>query len=131
MVKIFVVIIKLMNIFNIMIVFNLNYSNRDVKMYKIKSTTKKAGLYIMLFLLFAAGVYYFFEKESASVYGKSAGETLVNKNQGKFIPEQTTDYIFFTSSTEMGVNILNITILMISLGIIFFMIRKWMKIKRN
>lgn len=100
-------------------------------MYKIKSITKKTGLYIILFLLLAAGIYYFFEKEPASVYSKSAGEALVNKNQGKFIPEQTTDYIFFTSSTEMGVNILSIAILMISLGIIFFMIRKFRKIKRN
>ncbi|GEJ43808.1 hypothetical protein [Chryseobacterium sp. ON_d1] len=85
---------------------------------------KKAGLWILLLVLFALGVDYFFQKETASVYSKSAGTASADQNQGEFVPKQNTDYISVTEYSEFAFNIRNIVIFIIVLFLISFIIRK-------
>ncbi|MBB6329934.1 hypothetical protein HNP24_000884 [Chryseobacterium sediminis] len=86
--------------------------------------TKKIGLSILIFLLFALGAYYFFQKETASIYSKSAGADSADKDQGQFIPEQNADYIVVTEYSESWFNIQNITIFILALLVVFLIVRK-------
>ncbi|KAA2222821.1 hypothetical protein [Chryseobacterium sediminis] len=86
--------------------------------------TKKTGLSILAFLLFTLVAYYFFQKETASIYSKSAGAGSSDNSQGQFVPKQNTDYIVVTEYSESWFNIQNITILIIVLIIVFLIVRK-------
>lgn len=91
---------------------------------EIYNMIKKVGPYLIVFVLFVLGAYYFLQNENPSIYSKSAGEQSVERSTGDFVPDQRTDYIFVTEHSESSFTISNIVIFLIIISIIFLVVRK-------
>lgn len=85
---------------------------------------KKVAPYLIISLIIIISGYYFFQKENTSLYIKSAGDISLSNNQGKFVPEKETDYIFVTTNSEFSLDFRNLVIIILSLSVILLIVRK-------
>jgi uncharacterized protein YxeA len=85
---------------------------------------KKVASYLIIFLIIIICGYYFFQKENTSLYNRSTGDISLSKNQGKFVPEKETDYIFVTTNSEFSLNFQNLIVIILSLSVILLIVRK-------